>query len=402
MFNRKPTDCRHFADAPPESRSICHLDLGADAPDTSRQDAIAADMAKLSKEQWAWVQQQYTEQAPAREAAAATAQQVAQAGLSSMNLQNQVTADYKTDRDALYRPMEQAMVTEANNYDTAARRDSAAAEGVADVGMQAELARQAQTRQQQRMGVNPASGKSLALSGQLGLAEAAAKAGAANTARDKVETVGRALKMDAINIGRGNASSQATSAGLALNAGQGATSAAVTPVNVAQSGVGMVQQGLGTTLNGLNGSAGIYTNSSNQQWQASQAAANGLGDLLGAGMTAYGMKTSDKNQKQDRKKVKPEDSLSAVRKLPASESWRYKDSSPANDGGKTHVGPMAQDVRKAMGEESAPGGKMIDLVSMNGHTINAVKAQDKNVVALKREVTALKREVLSLKHARKA
>lgn len=395
MFKRKLTDCRHFADAPPESRSICHVDLGADAPDTSRQDAVAEQMARMSEEQWNWVKQQYAEQAPTRQAAAATAQQVAEAGLSSMNLQNQVVADYKADRDTLYRPLEQAMVEEANTYDTAARRDAKAAEAVADVGMQAEAARQAQARQQQRMGVNPSSGKALALQSQMGLAEAAAKAGAANTARDKVETVGRALKMDAVNIGRNNASSQATSASLALNAGQGATSAAVTPVNVAQGGVGMVQQGLGTTLNGLSGAANIFTNSSNQQWQASQAAAGGLGDLLGAGMTAYGYAKSDKNQKTGRKKVKPEASLSAVRKLPASESWRYKDSSPANDGGKTHVGPMAQDVRKAMGEDAAPGGKMVDLVTMNGHTLNAIKALDK-------KTTALQKEVLSLKHARKA
>jgi len=154
-----------------------------------------------------------------------------------------------------------------------------------------------------------------------------------------------------------------------------------------------VQQGLGTSLNGLGGASNIFTNSSNQQWQASQAAAGGLGDLLGAGMKAYA--TSDKNQKKDRKKVKPEASLSAVRKLPASESWRYKENSPANDGGKTHVGPMAQDVRKAMGEDAAPGGKMVDLVTMNGHTLNAIKALDK-------KTTALQKEVLSLKHARKA
>lgn len=372
---------------------IYSLDLGAEAPDTSRQDAVAEQMQKMSADQWAWVKEQYTQQAPAREAAARTAQQVAEAGLSSMNLQNQVVADYKADRDTTYRPMEQAFATEANTYDTAARRDAAASEAVADVGMQAEAARQAQTRQQQRMGVNPSSGKTVALQSQMGLSEAAMKAGAANTARDKVETVGRAMKLDAINIGRNNASAQSTSAGLALNAGNSATGAAVTPVNVAQSGVGMVQQGLGTSLNGLSGAGNIFTNSSNQQWQASQAAASGLGDLLGAGMTAYAM--SDKNQKKNRKKVKPETSLSAVRKLPDSESWRYKDSSPANDGGKKHVGPMAQDVKKAMGNDAAPGGKMIDLVTMNGHTLNAIKALDK-------KTTQLQREVLSLKHARKA
>ena len=393
MFKRKPTDCRHFADEAPESRSICHLDLGGDAPDTSRQDAVAETMAGMSQEQWDWTQRQYELQAPTRQRAADTADAVSRAGLESMGLQNQIARDYSDDRNAIYRPMEQRMAAEAEAYDTPERRAAAAAEGVADVGMQAEAARQAQTRQQQRMGVNPSSGRAMALQGQMGLSEAAAKAGAANTARDKVETLGRAMRSDAINVGRGNASSQATSAGLALNAGNSATGAAVTPVNVAQSGVGMVQQGLGTSLNGMGGAANIFTNSSNQQWQASQARAGGLGDLLGAGMQAYAI--SDEDQKKNRKKVKPEASLSSIRKMPESESWKYKDSSPANDGGKTHVGPMAQDVNKAMGEEAAPGGKVIDMVSMNGHTINAVKALDKNV-------TALKREVLSLKNARKA
>jgi hypothetical protein len=393
MFKRKPTDCRQFADAPPEGRSICHLDMGADAPDTSRQDGVAEQMARMSEEQWNWTKNQFAEQAPTRQRAADTADAVSRAGIESMGLQNQISRDYTADRNNIYRPMEQRLAAEAEAYDTPERRAAAAAEGVADVGMQAEAARQAQTRQQQRMGVNPSSGKAVALQSQMGLGEAAAKAGAANTARDKVETVGRALKMDAINIGRGNASSQATSAGLALNAGGSATSAAVTPVNVAQSGVGMVQQGLGTSLNGLNGAAGIYSNSSNQQWQASQAAASGVGDLLGAGMRAYAM--SDENMKTGREDVKPEASLSSIRRLPDSESWRYKDSSPANDGGQTHTGPMAQDVNKAMGDDTAPGGKVIDLVSMNGHTLNAIKALDQ-------KTTALQREVKSLKTARKA
>ena len=58
----------------------------------------------------------------------------------------------------------------------------------------------------------------------------------------------------------------------------------------------------------------------------------------------------------------------AVKATPVS-SWRYKDGQ--GDGG-AHVGPMAQNVRKTMGETAAPGGKQIDLISMNGISMAAI------------------------------
>jgi hypothetical protein len=74
-------------------------------------------------------------------------------------------------------------------------------------------------------------------------------------------------------------------------------------------------------------------------------------------------------------------SLSAIRNTPV-ESWRYKPGSAGDDGGKTHVGPMAQAVQKNFGNESAPDGKTLDLISLNGHLTNAVKALDKKVMGL--------------------
>jgi hypothetical protein len=40
---------------------------------------------------------------------------------------------------------------------------------------------------------------------------------------------------------------------------------------------------------------------------------------------------------------------------------------------------MAQDVKRNMGSKVAPGGKMIDLISMNGITMKAVQAVNKKV-----------------------
>lgn len=51
-------------------------------------------------------------------------------------------------------------------------------------------------------------------------------------------------------------------------------------------------------------------------------------------------------------------------------NWFYK---PGEGDDQPHSGPMAQEVRQHFGEETAPGGKSIDLQSMNGATMAAIK-----------------------------
>ena len=159
--------------------------------------------------------------------------------------------------------------------------------------------------------------------GQGQMQRAAALAGASNKARTDTELQGYARKMDAANLGRNLASNQATSAGVA---GQFAGSAA--------------------------GSAKIAS-------------------FL-----------SDKNTKQNIEPLSDTAALKAVRATPVS-SWRYKDGQ--GDGG-AHVGPMAQNVWKTMGETAAPGGKKIDLISMNGISMAAIAALDRKVGRLERRV----------------
>ena len=361
-------------------RRVYPIDMGSDAPDTSRQDAIAADMQKLTAEQWEWVKGKYEEAAPDRAAASEMARKVSQAQLDSMGLQDTATRSMLEDRENLYRPLEQKIVAEANEFDTPERREAAAGRAVADVGQQVSLAQAAQQRNQQRMGVNPNSGAALSMGNTMSLGEAAAKAGGANQARDNIELQGYARKMDAANLGRGIASSQATSAGVALNQGNSAVANAGVPAQIAGQGVGQMQGGANAALGGLGSAAGVYNSSSNLKAQAGDNSGmwGALGALGGAAIMAF----SDENEKTDRAPVDPEVSLSAIRRLPKAESWRYREDSVGADGGKTHVGPMAQDVQLSLGDATAPGGKQIDLVSMNGHLTNAVKALDKKVIAL--------------------
>lgn len=227
---------------------------------TNAASNVASQELALSKETLDFYKQQYADQKPLQERAANTAFQVADAQLASQKQNDAISKDYWDYQKNTFRPLEAGIVSDAQNYDTAARRDEKAAGAVADVGMQAEMARQAQTRTMQRMGVNPGSGKMIAMQSQMGLSEAASKAGAANQARDSVELQGYARKMDAANLGRGLASSQATSAGVALNAGNSAVGNAGQPLTQAQNTTGVMGQGYSTALQGMGSASNAFQN----------------------------------------------------------------------------------------------------------------------------------------------
>lgn len=357
------------------------------APDPNIGAAAQANAA-IAKDALDFYKQVYAEQAPMRERASETALQVADAQLASMQQNAALSKEYSDYQKETFRPLEEKLVAEAQAYDTPERREAEAGTAIADVGMQAELARQAQTRQQQRMGVNPNSGAATSMQSQLSLQEAAAKAGAGNTARKNVETVGRAMKMDAASLGRNLASNQATSASVALNAGNSATGNAAAPLQQSSSSAQLMGQGFGTAIQGNQSAGSLYAQG---QQVANQSNDSGVWGALGgvAGQfagssagSAWLVGLSDKNAKKDVEPVTDEEALEAVEKTPVSK-WSYKDG--RGDGGE-HVGPMAQHVRQTMGEKAAPGGKQIDLITMNGVTMASVAALSRKVDKLTKAV----------------
>lgn len=76
--------------------------------------------------------------------------------------------------------------------------------------------------------------------------------------------------------------------------------------------------------------------------------------------------TSDVNAKGSFKKLDKSRALNGIRRTPVS-SWRYKGN------GRRRIGPMAQDVNRNLGEDAAPGGVELDLVSMNGAAMAAIQ-----------------------------
>lgn len=351
----------------------------SDAPDTSGQNAAALANAELSKESLAWYKEIYAEQAPARAAAAELATKVANQQLASSQQNDAISKDYYDYQKGTFRPLEEGIVADAKAYDTPERREAEAGTAVADVGMQAQLAREQNTRAQQRMGVNPNSGAATAMANTMSLGEAAAKAGAANTARKNVETIGAARKMDAASLGRNLASNSATSASVALNAGNSAVNNAGVPVSQAQSAAGMVGQGFQTAISGNSSAGQLYGQAAQTQANAS----GGLfGDLATIGMSAAKLWPSDKKTKKNIKPMSDEEALEAVENTPVS-TWKYKKGE--GDGGE-HTGPMAQHVKKTMGEEAAPRGKALDPITMNGVTMAGMAALSRKVDKLSKKL----------------
>lgn len=349
----------------------------SDSPDYSGMNKAAEANAEIAKEALAWYKQTYQEQAPLREQAAAKANEVSDAQLASMRQNDAISKDYWNYQQSTFRPMERAIVDAAQNYDTEARSEQKAGQAVADVEQQLAAAQGQQTRQLTRMGVNPNDGKFAAMASQMTMAGALGKAQAASRAREGAELQGYARKMDAANLGRNLASNQATSAGVALNAGNSAAQTGGMALSQAQNATNQVGQGFNTAIQGNNSAGNIYGQVAQMQGKDS-GVMGALGTVAGGFLGGNGLAEiikSDQNIKKDIKPVSDEQALAAVEKTPVSQ-WTYKKGE--GDGG-AHIGPMAQHVRATMGEQAAPGGKQIDLITMNGMNMAAIAALSRKV-----------------------
>ncbi len=355
----------------------------SDAPDQSGINAAAMANANLSKESLDWYKQIYAETAPDRAAAAATNKQVSDAQLDALKTNTALSNDYADYAKTTFRPMEQAIVADAASFNTAGKTAEAVGKAQADVNAGFSNAQAQQQRAMSRMGVNPSSGRSMAMQNQTGIAQAAALAGASNKARTDTETLGYARKMDAANLGRGLASNQATSAGIAMNAGNSAVSNAGQTLTQANQAAAQMGQGWNTAINGNNSAGQLYGQAAQlaSQDNGIMGALGGIagayaGSSSGSGLITKGLAAmSDKNKKKNITPVTDKQALQAIEKTPVS-TWDYKQDE--GDEGH-HTGPMAQEVRRNMGEQAGPGGKMIDLITLNGQNMAAIAALSRKV-----------------------
>lgn len=381
----------------PRAFLTCSLDTGggggAPAPDPGIGQAALTNAA-ISKEALDWYKQQYADGAGDRARASDVAQKNSTADLALKNQQLGIATETNDYYKKTFKPLEQSIVDDANAYDTPERRAQNVSAAMAGVDTQLSSAKEQALREAAARGVDPTSGNFIASQGLMDVNGAAAKAAAGNKAIIDTETMGAAKKMDAASLGRNLATNQTAQASSAIQAGQSALNSAISPTQVSNAAAATMGTGFGTAIQG-NSSAGNLLAQQYQgqmaQYNANQSGSNSAlgalggiagqfaGSAAGSGLIKTGiMAMSDEDMKEDIVPTEPEDALQAVKDTPVAK-WRYKPG--AADGG-THVGPMAQDVQASMGDEVAPGGKQIDLISMNGITMAAIQALDKKVTAL--------------------
>lgn len=281
-----------------------------------------------------------------------------------------------------YQPIEQQLAQDVKNgtssYDTSgavrAAAEREASRAASDVSSAQANTNDQTTRAMLSMGVNPNSGKFAASRLATDVMGAAQRAGAMTNARDSAVATDYAKKTDMVNAGRSLVGLANTSYSGANTSGNSAvsnqTGVSANYTNGLNAGVNTIAGGQQIGLNGLSASTNGQASAYNAGLQRDSANASGLGSLLGLAVAA-----SSKKLKTNKTPLDEDAVLSAVKKMPV-ESWKYNDG--VADGGE-HIGPYAEDVHQAFGDKAAPGGKAIDLVSMNGIGLASIRALAKQV-----------------------
>ena len=223
-------------------------------------------MERVAREQLRFSQQQYRDMKP-------IVQQISEQQIAAQDQQMEQAADYYDYQQETFRPLEQGLVADAQNFDTEAYRQSQAGEASAAAARAFGTARGSNARFQAARGVNPNSGAARGAGLQTQLQEAAMRAGAMTGARNQAQQLGYARKLDAAGLGRGLAGASSAAYGGATNAGSQAS-------NVAQSAGQNYQSGLsgaGSTYGNMASTqASVYNNSVNAQGEM-------IGGVIGVG-----------------------------------------------------------------------------------------------------------------------
>ena len=262
-------------------------------------------------------------------------------------------------------PVENALNDEAMAAGSLQKQNEAVDRAVADSQGGYTRAINTQLRQAKRYGINPDA------TGGMAVQQGQATAAAATGARDKEIALGTAKKLDVAGLYRGMPGASQGAYSVANQSGNSAVNNSATVgngmVGATQAAGNLVMGGQQLRLQGLGNVLGAQSSNYNAAQQQNNS---GFGSLLGGiGGLARGVGAlyssgifgkSSEDLKEDKQPVTG--ALESLRKLPV-EAWSYKDG-VADEG--EHIGPYAEDVQEELGDQAAPGGKMLDLVSMNG------------------------------------
>lgn len=273
-------------------------------------------MEQVAREQLRFAQQQYRDLRPIAEG-------IGQAQIAAQTQQMEQAQDYYNYMQDTFRPVEQSLVAQAQNFNTDAYRQQKAAEASAAASRAFSTARESNARSLAARGVNPNSGAARGMGTATQLQEGLARAGGMTSARQQAEQMGYARMIDAAGLGRGLAGASAAAYAGATGAGSAGLNSYMAPGTQYQQGLA----GAGQTF-------GNMANMQNQAFMAGQANQAGMfGALVGAGAT-YATFGSDRRLK---------DNIRFCTVDPATELNLYE-FNYINDPDRTFIGVMADEV----------------------------------------------------------
>lgn len=297
------------------------------APLMQAQMAMSKEQAAISREQLAWAKETWRADRdfqmdifsitrPVLEAEAAFSQANAANKQKIMDVyarQSENQAKWAEEQQSrykeLYQPLEDKLVQEANTYDSPEKQAELRGRAIGEVSDQFDAARRNAASRLESYGIDPGQTRAAALDTGVRLQEAQAKVGAGEGARLQSEATARALRGEAINIGKGYPGQVAQSYATANQGGAGGSGMIGGAMNAGVSGLQGLstarnnQSGMGTAMMGsptqwMSGAAGSLRDAGNTMFQgydaelkhfnANQAAwggiGKGVGSLLGFGM----------------------------------------------------------------------------------------------------------------------
>jgi hypothetical protein len=293
-----------------------------------------------------------------------------------------------TRRDQLSSQQDK-MAQDAEDFNQEERQGEMARDAMADVNAGYANAQGQADRMLASKGVSANSGAALAVNSSMATGKAQAMAGAANGARTAARAEGRALTDRVTNSLAGYPSMAAGATGAAASAGTaglGVATAGAAGMNAGLTAAGGAAGAMGSNATGMYGAQAGYQTNMLGLGQKAEASGNAMMGALGSAAGMFMM--SDEREKRKVRGLKRGEAKAMVDNMPVKE-WEYNPDSVANDGGKRHIGPMAQDVQRVAGDEVAPDGHMVDLVSLNGINMAAIQDLSSEVKQLQGQVRLL-------------
>jgi len=238
----------------------------------------SAEMAyKLGQEQLQWAKDQYAQNKGVTD-------QVVDSFLQTQALNNDAAAKDRARYEQIYQPLEDQLASDAKSYASDERKDLERGRAVSNVAQQFDAQRQNAIRDLESYGVNPGSTRFAALDIGTRAQQAATQAAAANQSDQMVDATARALRSEAINVGRGYPGQIAGTYNTALQSGSGAVNAGNTTTATGAQTMGTAPQymGLGNQAVGTWGNTLTQGyNAQMNQFNANQKASSGWGSALG-------------------------------------------------------------------------------------------------------------------------